>query len=161
MSEGHTTEADRRAIAELLDASTRHLDWQQFDQWLEQFAPDASYIIVCNDSVTELGTVIVDTDRDGLAARIRLLDDPNRVREKIAQSHLVSWGPVRLNPPDSAQIESRFALFETRNIDGVSKLSYVGHYEDRVDKAANGQWKITNRRVVLDTFSFRSLVIPV
>jgi 3-phenylpropionate/cinnamic acid dioxygenase small subunit len=64
--------------------------------------------------------------------------------------------PARLK----RQIESRFALFETRNIDGVSKLSYVGRYEDRAVKGEDGRWRIASRRVVLDTFSFRSLVIP-
>ena len=57
-------------------------------------------------------------------------------------------------------MESRFALFETRNIDGVSKLSYVGRYEDHLEKGHDKQWRLSSRRVVLDTFNFRSLVIP-
>nr|ART37389.1 E106 [uncultured bacterium]ART38448.1 G402 [uncultured bacterium] len=51
-------------------------------------------------------------------------------------------------------------LFETRNIDGVSKLSYVGRYEDTVVQENDGRWRMTSRRVMLDTFNFRSLVIP-
>lgn len=160
MSETRNGEADRWAVLEVLDASTRHLDRQEFQPWLEVFDENATYLIVCNDGVTEGGTVILDTDRAGLAARLRLLEEPFRVRERIAQSHLVTWGPVRLSGANEAQIESRFALFETRNIDGVSKLSYVGRYEDRVTKGEDDRWRLANRRVVLDTFNFRSLVIP-
>lgn len=160
MSETQNGEMDRWAVLETLDASTRHLDRQEFQQWLEVFSENATYVIVCNDGVTEEGTVILDTDRPGLAARIRLLAEPFRVRERIAQSHLATWGPVRLSGANQAQVESRFVLFETRNIDGVSKLSYVGRYEDTVGKEDDGRWRITSRRVVLDTFNFRSLVIP-
>lgn len=160
MSETPHAENARWAVLDVLDASTRHLDHQRFDQWLDVFSKDATYVIVCNDGVTELGTVILDTDRAGLAARIRLLEEPFRVRERIAQSHLATWGPVRFTGAAEAQVESRFVLFETRNIDGVSKLSYVGRYEDTVVKADDGRWRITSRRVMLDTFNFRSLVIP-
>lgn len=160
MSETRNGEMDRWTVLETLDASTRHLDQQEFQQWLDVFSENATYVIVCNDGVTEEGTVILDTDRAGLVARIRLLAEPFRVRERIAQSHLVTWGPVRLNGANYAQVESRFALFETRNIDGVSKLSYVGRYEDRVAKGNDNQWRLASRRVVLDTFNFRSLVIP-
>ena len=160
MSETHSAEADRLAVMEMLDASTRYLDRHEFDQWLDVFRKDATYVIVCNDGVTVLGTVILDTDHAGLAARLRLLEEPFRVRERIMQSHLVTWGLVRFTSATAAQVESRFALFETRNIDGVSKLSYVGRYEDRVVKGEDGHWRLATRRVVLDTFNFRSLVIP-
>jgi 3-phenylpropionate/cinnamic acid dioxygenase small subunit len=160
MSETRNAETDRWAVLELLDASTRHLDRQEFDPWLDVFIKNATYLIVCNDGVTALGTVILDTDHAGLAARLRLLEEPFRVRERISQSHLVTWGPVRFTDAGEAQIESRFALFETRNIDGVSKLSYVGRYEDTVVKEDGSRWRIARRRVVLDTFNFRSLVIP-
>lgn len=160
MSETSHADNARWAVLEVLDASTRHLDREQFNQWLEVFSTGATYLIVCNDGVTEMGTVILDTDRAGLAARLRLLEEPFRVRERIAQSHLVTWGPVRFTNAREARIESRFVLFETRNIDGVSKLSYVGRYEDTVVQGDNGQWRITSRRVLLDTFNFRSLVIP-
>lgn len=160
MSKVHNAESDRWAIVELLDASTRHLDRQEFNQWLDLFTPDATYLLVCSDGVTELGTVILDQDKEGLAARLRLLEEPFRVREKLAQSHLVTWGPVRFVGTGEAHIESRFVLFETRNLDGVSKLSYVGRYEDQVSKGEDGQWRLANRKVVLDTFSFRSLLMP-
>jgi len=160
MSETLKTENARWAVLDVLDASTRHLDLQQFNQWLEVFSKDATYLIVCNDGVTEMGTVILDTDRAGLAARLRLLEEPFRVRERIAQSHLVTWGPVHFSNASEARIESRFVLLETRNIDGVSKLSYVGRYEDTVVQEDEGRWRITSRRVILDTFNFRSLVIP-
>ena len=160
MSETRNGEMDRWVVLETLDASTRHLDQQEFQRWLDVFSENATYVIVCNDGVTEEGTVILDTDRAGLVARIRLLAEPFRVRERVAQSHLVTWGPLRLNGANPAQVESRFALFETRNIDGVSKLSYVGRYEDRVEKGNDNQWRLASRRVVLDTFNFCSLVIP-
>lgn len=160
MSETRNGEADRWAVLEVLDASTRHLDRQEFQPWLDVFDENTTYLIVCNDGVTEGGTVILDTDRAGLTARLRLLEEPFRVRERIAQSHLVTWGPVRFTGAAEAQVESRFVLFETRNIDGVSKLSYVGRYEDIVVKESGGRWRLASRRVVLDTFNFRSLVIP-
>lgn len=154
------SEAARTAIMALLDASTRYLDRQNFDSWLDLFTDNAAYQIVCEDGVTELGTVVLDQDRAGLKARIALLAEPFRVREKVRQSHLVTWGSVNFDGDAAAQAESRFALFETRNLDGVSKLSYVGRYEDKVVKGEDGRWRLAGRKVVLDTFSFRSLLVP-
>lgn len=160
MSERHNRELDQGAIVWLLDASTRHLDRQEFDKWLDLFAEDATYVIISSDGVTELGTFIVDADKAGIAARIRLLEDPTRVREQAALSHLVTWGPLDFVSATEAHVESRFALFETRNIDGVSRLAYVGRYEDTVVKGESGKWQIASRKVVLDTFSFKSLLVP-
>ncbi len=153
-------ESARTEIMALLDASTRHLDRQEFDRWLDLFTEDTAYQIVCEDGMTAIGTVVLDQDRAGLKARLALLDEPFRVREKVRQSHLVTWGLVNLNGGAAAQVESRFVLFETRNLDGVSKLSYVGHYEDQVVKGEDGRWRLAGRKVVLDTFSFRSLLVP-
>lgn len=156
-----SSESARTAIMALLDASTRHLDRQRFDSWLDLFTENAVYQIVCEDGVTELGTVVLDQDRAGLKARIGLLNEPFRVREKVRQSHLVTWGAVNLDDDGrAALVESRFVLFETRNLDGVSKLSYVGRYEDKVVKGQDGRWRLAGRKVVLDTFSFRSLLVP-
>ncbi|MBF6567722.1 MAG: nuclear transport factor 2 family protein [Candidatus Binataceae bacterium] len=151
---------DRDEILRLLDASIRLLDDERYDQWLELFAPDATYLIVCKDGVTELGSHMVDTDRQGIAARIELLKDPSRVRVNTAVSHLVSWGPIDFVDKDTALIASRFALFETRNTDGVTKLGYVGHYEDRLMRV-NGTWRFASRKAVLDTMNFRALLAPI
>ncbi|MBF6569707.1 MAG: nuclear transport factor 2 family protein [Candidatus Binataceae bacterium] len=160
MNDAHDRLEDRIAIAQLLDASVRLLDRAKYEEWLRLFADDGKYTIVCNDGITALGTFIVDTDRDGIAARVALLKDPDRAREAVARSHLPSWGPVNFTGPAQAQVESRFVVYETRQIDGVSRIGFVGCYEDRLVRDAQGQWRIGSRRAELDTFTFKNLVVP-
>jgi hypothetical protein len=50
----------------------------------------ATYVIVCNDAVTEEGRVILDTDRAGLVAHIQLLAEPFRgyANTKFRRTHV-------------------------------------------------------------------------
>ncbi len=147
------------AIQELLNESTETLDQQRYEEYLTLFAPESVYKIHATDRMTADGTMVLDVDRDGLKARLDLLKDPARVREEAAQTHLVSWGPIEIKSA-AAEVKSRFALYETKGMDGVSKLAYVGRFHDRLIK--NGtEWRIAERLVKLDTFAFRALIVPI
>lgn len=156
-----THQDDQYAIEDLLDASTRLLDKERWAEWLDLFDENATYAIISHDGVTESGGYVLDTHKDGVAARLRLLEDPSRIREKAGQSHVVAWGPVRGTETGQAQVESRFSLFETKNQDGVSRLAYVGYYADQLKKGPGRRWRIASRIVHLDSFTFKALLVPI
>jgi 3-phenylpropionate/cinnamic acid dioxygenase small subunit len=84
--------------------------------------------------------------------------EPNRRREDIRMLHIPSWGAIVANG-ERYSVTSKFAVYETKAIDGISRLAYVGCYNDEI--AREGSWKIHARNVVLDTFTFKSMVIPI
>lgn len=149
---------DFLAIQQMLHASVELLDTAQYNAYIDLYVEGATYKIRAMDRMTQEGSLVLDVDRAGLKARLDLLSNPARVREEAAQSHVVTWGPVLVTNGE-AQVSSRFALYETKGMDGISKLVYVGRYQDRLVKRGS-DWKIAARDVFLDTFAFRALVVP-
>jgi 3-phenylpropionate/cinnamic acid dioxygenase small subunit len=163
------TMADFTAIHDLLDGSVQLLDGllelrptdlSRFEKWLELFPPTARYQVIAIDGVTDSGSYIIDVDRNGLSGQIDLLKEPDRVREKAIYRHLATWGALRVRGPKEYTVVSPFLLFETRNSDGISRLAYVGTYDDLLVQS-EGRWRIQKRRVLLDTSTFRLMVLPI
>ncbi len=150
---------DVASIGDLLNKSVQLLDESRFEDWLTLYMDDAKYVILCKDGVTASGSYVIDTDRDGIAARLDLLKDPSRIREQTTRRHIAMWGTPKCTTSENVEIVSSFSFFETRLFDGASRLAYVGTYRDVLRRTGQG-WRFAARNVDLDTFAFKSLLVP-
>jgi 3-phenylpropionate/cinnamic acid dioxygenase small subunit len=136
-------------IHRLIRRSCWLLDKESFSEWLDLFESKATYEIVAFSPEIQKAMSWMRGTREELRTLIEAL--PNHVREDAKRAHFLMEIDTTIAKA-SASSMSRFVVFKT-NSSGETSVYAVGHYEDDLSRAS-GTWKVTRRRVVLDTRMF-------
>jgi anthranilate 1,2-dioxygenase small subunit len=148
---------DRAAIHDLLAGYGALLDMAKYDEWLGLFAAECRYNVVSRENYDRgLPAALIFCDsRAMLEDRIRALREANKYNIHNDR-HLI--GLPRLLPPEAGaiMIESPFAVFQSDQ-EGATRLFATGLYRDRLE-AADGELKIRDKLVLLDTFAVPTLL---
>jgi anthranilate 1,2-dioxygenase small subunit len=154
--------ADRAAIHDLLAQYGALLDGEQYDEWLDLFAPECRYNVIPRENYERgLPAALIFCDsRAMLEDRIRALREANKFNihndrhliglPRITGSHADGLGPGDL------EIEAPFAVYQTDQ-EGETRLFATGLYRDRLAAGQTGL-KIRDKLILLDTFAVPSLL---
>ena len=155
----------KNEIEEFLYKEAELLDERRFEEWLELFAEDVHYWMPMRRNVkfgeldrefTRQGQDInwFDEGKDTLTRRVKqILTGVHWAEEPLSRiCHMVSNVQVlqatpSMSEPSEVAIKSRFLVYRNRVETETDFL--VGKRED-VLRNVNGQWKIAQRKVILD-----------
>lgn len=144
---------DREAIRTLIGRAARFLDDGRFADFIGLFSDDGHYVLEADSDEIGRRMTWLDMPRDELAALLE--ESPQHVHDLASRKHMVSVEEIRFSDDGAeAQTLSGFSVFRT-DIDGRSEVYAVGDYKDTLHR--NGDdWRITTRRVVVQTRMFRT-----
>ncbi|WP_175648336.1 MULTISPECIES: aromatic-ring-hydroxylating dioxygenase subunit beta [Protofrankia] len=146
----------RSRIEDFLCLEAQLLDAWDLDTWLTLFAPEASYVVPCNDSPDgdpARDLVLIDDDELRLRLRVERLNSRRAHREypHSRTNHQFSNVVVGVREGDELPVVASFTVWRFRN----GKASYyVGKYHYRF-VAIDGRLRIRSKRVVLDMTTLR------
>ncbi len=146
----------RPQIEDFLCLEAQLLDAWELDAWFALFAPEASYVVPCNDSPDgdpSRDLVLVDDNALRLRLRVERLNSRRAHREypHSRTNHQFSNVVVGVREGDELPVVASFTVWRFRN----GKASYyVGRYHYRF-VAIDGQLRIRSKRVVLDMTTLR------
>lgn len=154
--------ADRGAIHDLLAEYGALLDGEQYDEWLDLFAPECRYNVMPRENYDQgLPAALIFCDsRAMLEDRIRALREANKFnihkdRHLIGLPRIIGLLADGLEPGD-LEIEAPFAVYQTDQ-EGETRLFATGIYRDRLAVGQNCL-KIRDKLILLDTFAVPSLL---
>lgn len=136
------------AVREVVQLAGYLLDHEQFPEWLDLFADDSRYelAVQSRDIGREIQWIL--HDKDSLTKRVLQIHE--HVGDGARTTHVTAPVRVRISSDESeASVRSTFSVFRT-SVRGETKLFGVGEYDDRL-RIENGAWRITSRRVELQT----------
>jgi ketosteroid isomerase-like protein len=135
---------DKLAIRELLERYMRYNDDGSFDRIAELFDEDAVFQVVGN--IVEGRGAIREFFARGAATEPAPWTDEGELLKQPKSLHLCS-NPVIDVDGDTATSELDFHVVR-RNESGRAVTSLIGRYRDRLRRAEDGRWVITNRTAV-------------
>jgi anthranilate 1,2-dioxygenase small subunit len=157
-----TSVADRSAIHDLLADYGALLDGENYDAWLDLFAPECRYNVVPRENYDQgLPAALIFCDsRAMLEDRIRALREANKFnihkdRHLIGLPRIIGPQSDGLEPGD-LEIEAPFAVYQTDQ-EGETRLFATGLYRDCLAVGQHGL-KIRDKLILLDTFAVPSLL---
>ena len=160
MSSQNNESGLRARIETLLYREAELLDDRRFDEWLELFAKDVSYVVPARRNVNQHcresavgGSADVahfDDDRQSLGWRVARLNSGTDWAEQPATRTRRIIGNVRVDPqPDGAcLVRSNFLLYANR-LETQTHL-FAGERHDRLIPDGSEGWCIARRLVLLD-----------
>jgi anthranilate 1,2-dioxygenase small subunit len=148
---------DRAAIHDLLAEYGALLDGEQYDEWLDLFAPECRYNVMPRENYERgLPAALIFCDsRAMLEDRIRALREANKFNIHNDR-HLISLPRIIGSPAGGLEVEAPFAVYQTDQ-EGETRLFATGLYRDRLAAGQNGL-KIRDKLILLDTFAVPSLL---
>ena len=157
----HVSETNLRArVEEFLYREAELLDDRRFDEWLELFAEDVSYVVPVRRNVSQRcrelsvggpdDTAHFDDDRQSLGWRVARLNSGTDWAEQPATRTRRLIGNVRVEPQTdgSCKVRSNFLLYANR-LETQTHL-FAGERHDRLIPAGTERWRIARRVVLLD-----------
>ncbi len=132
-------------------------DAGKYDQWLDLFAKDCSYQVMPKENFDRgLPAALIFCDSRGmLEDRIQTLQVASKYNIHTDR-HIIGTPRITETGQDSVLAEAPFSVFQTEQ-EGATRLFATGLYRDRLVKNGKG-WKISDKMVLLDTFSIPSLL---
>jgi len=128
---------DKLSIRELIERAMRYVDDQNGPRLAELFA---------DDGVMQLAGMVMDRDAIMAIGAGKTPGDwtqPGELLKQPASAH-VSSNPVIDIDGDTAVAETDMVVLN-RDEDGRARITLVARYRDRLRRAENGRWLITNR----------------
>lgn len=147
--------ADREACAALIHREARLLDEQRWDQWLALYEAGAEFWIPAWDGehvLTENPQAEISLmyygDRTGLEDRVfRLRTGLSSASTPLPRTaHLVANLEVAADAEGDAVVHSSFLTTSFRL---RQTHAFAGRYEHRLRRAADRQWRIAGKKVVV------------
>ncbi len=122
------------------------------EQWLELFAPEATYRIVPRDNYDAgLPLALMDcATRDALIDRIASLRQANEFNIHTSR-HVIGPPRVERTAKGVWRVDASFAVYQA-DVQGVGRLFAVGAFKDRVVETALGM-RFADKLIILDTFN--------
>ena len=128
------------------------LDERRYEEWLELLADDVRYLMEFTREGLDINWF--DEGKDTLTRRVQQIltgvhwaEEPlSRICHMISNIQLLHVRPAVLEPVEVA-VKCRFLIYRNRVETETDIL--VGKRED-VLRRVNGQWKVTQRKVILD-----------
>ncbi len=140
---------DYERIRAVIARSGRLLDGGQWNEYVRLFAPDGVYRMETWSAELGKDMTWMELGRDELQT---LFDEyPRHVRDPARRTHLIAPEEITIGGATAAA-QATFAVFRT-DLGGESAIYAVGTYDDKLVRDAGG-WKLTSRRVRLDTRQF-------
>ncbi len=142
----------------LLDYGS-YLDDCRYVDWMDLFAPEASYELNTKENVAQ-----------NLSAALILCEDKGAIQDRVDSLHIIKYN-IHLSRHvismsridaigDSFRAQTSFAVYQTSQ-EGVSELFCCGSYEDEI-VYVDGHPKFGKKRVIIDTAAIPTLLaIPV
>lgn len=150
--------ADQRmAVADLVLAAAMLLDRDKLEDWLGCFARECSYSVMPRENrERNLPIAVI-----GCPSRAVLTDRVTVLRQAAKfnphyDRHILGPTQILVAGGDSVTAETNFTIVQT-TLEGTSKLFVAGCYEDSI-VFENGDAKLKNRVVLLDTFAVPNLI---
>ena len=156
-----SNETDLRArVEEFLYREAELLDDRRFDEWLELFAEETSYVVPVRRNVNQRcrelavggpdDTAHFDDDRQSLGWRVARLNSGTDWAEQPATRTRRLIGNVRVDSQTdgSCNVRSNFLLHANR-LETQTHL-FAGERHDRLIPDGTESWRIARRLVLLD-----------
>jgi anthranilate 1,2-dioxygenase small subunit len=124
---------------------------------LELFADPCSYYVIPRENQDRglpAALIFCDT-RAMLEDRILSLRSANKYNIHVDR-HLIGLPRIIASTPDGLSIEAPFTIYQSGQ-EGDTRLFATGLYCDRLERAS-GRLKITEKKIVLDSFAVPSLL---
>ena len=136
------------SIREFVASTCLLLDEENFDEFLEQCAPDFTYQIVAQSPELPQPMVWLEHDRGGMLEMFKMI--PKHVRMKGVICRNISVYRIRQLDDGRSEVLSRLIALHT-DPEGASKVIAVGKYLDVVDSRSESVPKLSARKVDLET----------
>jgi methanesulfonate monooxygenase small subunit len=135
------------AVAQTVYQTCLRLDQEDFDGYLELFAPEFHYWITAYSPEIRKEMIWLSHDRDGLAALLENV--PDHVRRLGSLHRHATVYTVEPGENGTVRVTSSIQVTHT-DPDGSSRLFAVGHYHDVLVDTADGP-RLTERNAKLET----------
>lgn len=119
-------------MLELYDDYAALLDDGQYEEWLDLFVADASYMVTARENIERglpLATIRCDS-RAMLADRIDALTSTQFFARRIARHMITAIRPIAVDTR-SVDVTANFVVFETL-VDEATRVHSAGTYADQV-----------------------------
>ena len=143
----------KESVRERLLCSVRLLDSKRYDQFIELFTENGRYILSAESSEISRSMTWLDVSRSELAELLR--ESSKHVHDISERTHILSVDELSFGKSNTSVIaKSTFSVFRTEN-DGRTEIYAVGYYNDEL-LMLNGEWKINQRHVKVQTRLFKT-----
>ncbi len=138
------------------------LDDGPLEQWPDFFTEECRYEIIPRDNF-ELGlpvAVMRCESRGMLADRVTAVLETMMFEPRYLRHHITD---LRIESASAAGAETRanFSIIEVLP-DELPRIAMVGHYRDRLERSADGQWRFREKLAIFDSVLVaNTIVVPV
>ena len=144
---------NKETVRETLLHSVQTLDLKRYDQFIKLFTENGRYILTAESTEIQSNMTWLDLSKSELAELLE--ETPKHVHDIAERIHILSIDEVNFDESGtSALVNSTFSVFRTER-DGGTQVYAVGYYNDDL-LLLNGEWKINQRHVKVQTRLFKT-----
>ena len=135
-------------LTRLLHSSTRMLDDQNYDAFLELFSSEGEYSITCLAPELSQKMIWMKATRSEIDERLKAMNEHEWQIAHVEQTRILSVDTIDIGK-NTSNTSSSFSLYQTDQ-QGRSELYVLGRYEDEWQYLSN-RWVLAKREVALRT----------